>query len=317
MTLRQYSADVSDFQRHYGWAIALGVLVVINVLLVGMLVTRFRTEAPMSAVLSTAVPSVGSSGPGTKSRTPSPSPTTGAPVRHTRPTAGHQDRVLAADSEFVAWRAVSGGCDTPAIIEVTTDGGQTWQRTHPGIRAIVRLKAYGSESVFAIGADAHCQPTYAWIDGPGLGWQHDASQVADKWFRVPGDLDQVHDTFGGRSKPCGDGLADLAGLGTYQAAALCADGRIRTRDQGRGWRTVEEHSGAVALNADDIQFVAAVTSPGCTGGVAIRTFDVNGTGLPGGDDHCRKGPSQSGGVGVSNIWSSVWLWSGKKVSVGP
>lgn len=313
---------MSAFLRRHGWAIVLGVLVAVNAVLIALLVIRFDHQTATTAQPPISAPSDVSGGPESKSPTPSasdkPTPDGSSRQPPTAPAASDHRRVIAADSENVAWRTVSEGCDTPATVEVTTDGGRTWRRTDPGIRSIVRLKAFGTHSVFAIGADAQCRPTYAWTDGPDKKWQRDSSLISDKWFRVPNDRNQVHDTHGGRSKPCGDGLVDLAGLGTYQAAVLCNDGRIRTRDQGRGWRTVVHHSHAVALNADDIQFVAAVNSPGCQDGMVIRTFDVNGDGLSSGSGQCRKAPrAGSDGVGVSNIWSTVWLWSGHNVSVGP
>lgn len=313
---------MSAFLRSHGWAIVLGVLIAVNAVLITLLVTRFNHQTATTAQPPITAPTDASGGPESKSPTPSasdrPTPDGSSQQSPTAPAAGDHRRVLAADSDTVAWRTVSEGCGTPATVDVTTDGGSTWHSTDSGIGSIVRLKAFGAHSVFAIGADAQCRPTYAWADGPHKAWQTDSSLVSDKWFRVPGHRNQVHDTQGGLSKPCGDGLADLAGLGTYQAAVLCDDGRIRTRDQGVGWHTVRHHSHAVALNADDMHFVAAMQRPMCPDGLVIRRFNANGAGLSDGSGHCRKAShGGSTGVGVSNIGSTVWLWSGDKVSVGP
>jgi hypothetical protein len=214
----------------------------------------------------------------------------------------------------VAWRAETTGCGGAAVVEVSTDGGRSWSRTRPGLSAIVRLKAYGENAVFAVGADARCRPTYAWISGPGEQWRSERARVSDVWFRTPGDLDLVHAPGGQTSRPCGSALVDLAGLGTYQAAALCADGRIRTEAEGRSWRTVRSRSGAVSLNADDSRFVAGVVSPGCPG-LAVQRFDSSGEGLdrPG---RCR--PSAGGAdqpTAVTHRADLTWVWSGERVSV--
>ena len=141
------------------------------------------------------------------------------------------------------------------MVEVTTDAGRSWSKTKPGLTAIVRLKAYSDTAVFAVGADSRCRPTYAWITGPDQTWHRDRSRVTDIWYRSPGDLDEVHAPSGRKSRPCGDALVSLAGLGTFQAAALCADGRIRTDAEGRSWKTVQQRSKVLSLNADDDRFV--------------------------------------------------------------
>ena len=143
------------------------------------------------------------------------------------------------------------------MVEVTTNGGRSWSKTKPGLTAIVRLKAYGDSAVFAVGADSKCRPTYAWINGPQQEWQRDRTRIENVWYRSPDDPDEVHAPSGRMSRPCGDDLVDLAGLGTFQAAVLCADGRIRTDAEGRSWQTVQKRSRVVSINADDEGFVAA------------------------------------------------------------
>ena len=163
---------------------------------------------------------------------------------------------------------------------MTTDGGRTWSPANTGLQSVVRLKTYGTSAVFAVGADANCRPSYAWTTGLRQPWQRDSAQLSDKWYRVPQRLDTVHAPGGDTSRPCGAELVDLAGLGTYRAAALCGDGRLRTIAEGQSWKTVEQDSGVVALNADDLEFVAAGVGKGCNG-TAVRRFDGDGNGLKG------------------------------------
>lgn len=314
-----------DFFRNQGGRILVGVLVVLNVVLIAMLVIRQHDLSTSHTAIPAARGSTSDNGttsdPGSPSATPSASdtstPTAGEGDQSSGAATGTGRRVMAADSDQVAWRAEPGDCNTPATVEVTTDGGDTWKATDPGIRSIVRLKAFGTDAVFAIGADADCKPTYAWIDGPDKKWQHDASRTSDKWYRVPTNPNQIHDAEDKTSEPCDKGVADLAGIGTYQAAVLCDDGRIRTRDKGRGWQTVERNSGAIALNADDSRFVAALKDSSCGDGVAIRTFDADGNGLSDGSGSCREARTRARDkTAISLIYTQVWLWSGNKVSVG-
>lgn len=310
---------MSDLLRRHGPKVAVGGLVAVNVALVGALVLR---DPVSSAVPAVPVPT--SSTPSAGARTPLPpssSPTAGpsrSPEPSRRPAAdtARAGRLLAVSSGRVGWRAEATGCSEEAVVEVSGDGGRTWSPTRPGLTAVVRLKAYGEDSVFAVGADARCRPTYAWVTGPRDRWQRDRSRVGDVWFRAPDDLDLVTAPGGGESRPCGDDdLVDLAGLGTYQAAALCANGRIRTEAEGRSWRTVRENSGALSLGADDNGFVAAVGSPGCDG-LGIRRFDSSGKGLRREDGTCRDEIEVGDQpVAVSPSGQRTWVWAQDEVTV--
>jgi hypothetical protein len=200
------------------------------------------------------------------------------------------------------------------MVEVTTNRGRSWSKTKPGLTAIVRLKAYGADAVFAVGADRKCRPTYAWITGPKQKWHRDRGLARDIWYQTPKNLDVVHAPGGRKSRPCGKDLVDLAGLGTYQAAVLCADGRIRTDAAGRSWRTVQKRSGVVSLNADDASFVAALTRPDCSG-VVVSRFDSGGVGLGNTRGRCRsKVPAMRGETAVTQRFGDLWLWSGSRVT---
>lgn len=222
--------------------------------------------------------------------------------------------MLTASSTQIAWRAEPSRCGRRSKVEVTTNGGQTWSPAETGLYSVVRLKTYGDDAVFAVGADDNCRPNYAWSTGPGEPWQRAAERVGDKWFRVPGQSDEVHAPGGETTRPCGSDLADLAGLGTYQAAALCADGRVRTIDEGRSWRTVQKKSGVLALNADDTEFAAVKVRRGCQG-VAVVRFDANGQGLTGSGDCRAARTAEQGRTAVSLRYNAAWLWNGKTVTV--
>jgi hypothetical protein len=198
------------------------------------------------------------------------------------------------------------------MVEVTTDGGRSWSKTKPGLTAIVRLKAYGDSAVFAVGADSQCRPTYAWINGPEQEWQRDRTRAENTWYRSPDDLDEVHAPSGRTSKPCGNDLVELAGLGTFEAAVLCTDGRIRTEAAGRSWQTVQRRSRVISINADDDGFVAAASGRDCSG-VVVKRFDSSGSGL--GDRGICESEAKAApwATVVSSRNRQVWLWSGDRV----
>lgn len=150
------------------------------------------------------------------------------------------------------------------------------------------------------------------ITGPKQTWQRDRSRVETTWYRTPDDVNEVHAPGGGTSRPCGDGLLDLAGLGTFEAAVRCDDGRIRTDAEGRSWRTAQEESKVLSLNADDNGFVAAGTSDDCSG-VVVRRFNNAGGGLRS-QESCRpQAEARKGSTAVSVHLQDVWLWSGDSV----
>lgn len=324
-----------------GPKLAVGGLLLLNVFLIGALVVRNSSletsavPAPLSNAVSTpageAEMTPSPSGSPTASPSGSPSPSSGpssSPSASDSPSSDGEDSgtssepdeldprpaLLAANSDRVAWRAQQGRCGSETSVDVSEDGGRSWRATAPGIGSIVRLKTFGSSSVFAVGADDDCRPTYAWINEPRGSWSRDAGRTDSLWYRTPGDLDLVHAPGDGTSRPCGKSLVGLAGLGTFQAAALCADGRLRTVDQGRGWRTTKTGLTALSVNADDDRFVVALQRKGCRG-VIVRTFDADGSGLDGSAGRCRKPAPADREITVAHQGDAVWLWRDKKVSV--
>lgn len=296
----------------HGATIAIVALLVLNVVLIVPLFTGQHTVPPdATSRLSskTATPS-----PARVSPSPSPGDTSSPPSDATL-MSGRPRRLLTANSEQIAWRAEPAACGQDSKIEVTTDGGKHWRPTDSSLKSVVRLKGFGDSSVFAIGADKNCQPTYAVAAYPGATWQFDDSMLAKAWFRMPNDLNTVHDPQDNTSQPCGkDGLVDLAGRGDHQATVLCADGSLRIRHGGHYWHTAVKKSHAVALNADDNRFVMAEVAAKCDG-LAVQEFSLHGEHVKTKKRHCLKGlDSNPGAVAVTNRLGTTLVWSGDAVS---
>ncbi len=302
---------ITWIKEHGRW-VALALLILVNIVLLILLLVR---QASYSAVPAPGPPTWS----GTVSRptpvasaTPStvPTPTLDQPSPSAAPAESGPARLMAANSGRIAWRAEEGTCSKRATVEVTTDGGRTWHKTDPGIRGIVRLRAYGDKSVFAVGADKDCKPTYAWTTSPSGEWRRDPSIMYDVWFRYPSDKS-------GCTLPAavgsGRAAATLWSRSPRSAATgqrpCVSDGRIRTIAGGRGWRTVEATSGAVAINADDSTFVAARVMKDCDG-VVLQTFAASGKGLDDDARPCRSmAVDESDRVGVAVQGSAEWAWA--------
>lgn len=332
---------MSDTKRPRPAVLLLGGLVRLNVALVAGLAFRQAPDssptggtavpAPQTSVSSPSSPTSGSasasgspsassSGSESPSGTPSASTT---PSESTAPDGGSPDpsgqddprRVMAVSSSTLAWRAEVEPCGQDSSVEVSTNGGKSWRTTSPKLGSILRLKSFDNQAVFAIGADDGCRASFASVGSPTGRWLINRGMTSDIWYRVPSDPSTVHAPGGATSTPCGDDLIALAGRGTYEATAVCVDGRVRTKRQGRAWTTVLSSSGVVAVNADDNRFTAARVMDGCDG-LVVQHFDVDGSGLAEKSAPCWKvDRTASDPVAVASRDDTTWLWVGDRVVV--
>ena len=168
---------------------AIGGLVLLNLVLIVLLVLRdppgsITAVPPASGGSTSATPVRSSPGPTASTRTPTGSPSTRkissaappptptatpSPTKAT-PVSDRSRRVLAVSSAKIAWRAVFGACPTDPDLEVSRDGGRTWQPSKPKLRSVSRLRAYSESSVFAVGGAEGCAPRYLATGGPGEPW---------------------------------------------------------------------------------------------------------------------------------------------------
>jgi hypothetical protein len=315
--------------------VAIGGLVLLNIVLLVMLALR-DPSSTVAAVPSprdsttTAPPSSTTSPTATEQtptasaeQTPTPSAEPTPTASSARPTATESTsdakgltRMIAVSSDTLAWRAVFGPCPTDPEVEVSRNGGRTWRGTATRLKSVSRLRAYSESSVFAVGGSADCETRYLATGGPGEAWAPNERLLGQTWYRVPKETDRVHAPAGRVSSPCDDELRDLAGLGDQGAAALCADGTVRTtQDRGRTWRNLRGVSAGLALGADEGTYVLAMRREGCDG-VALALLDPGTEQID--RDLVRCTPSERGEVGelaVGVRGEVVWLWLGNEVKV--
>ena len=208
-----------------------------------------------------------------------------------------------------------GACPTDPDLEVSRDGGRTWQPSKPKLRSVSRLRAYSESSVFAVGGAEGCAPRYLATGGPGEPWSGNGALLAESWYRVPKEINRVHAPGGRLSNPCGKRLHDFAGLGDLGASALCADGTVRiTQDSGQSWRDLKGKSAGLALGADERVYAVAMRRKGCDGiAVVLLSPSAQSDG-----DAVRCAPVKqdfSGELAIGVRGEVVWLWLGSEVMV--
>ncbi|MEE6296991.1 hypothetical protein [Georgenia wangjunii] len=298
---------------------AIGALVVLNAVLIFMLLRP--PEPPASDPLPDFTPepattsaSAGTKVPpgGTTSPEPAPDATTGAPAQVGAQPA---QRLLAASTEAVAWRASTGDCEAPAVLEYTEDGGATWSAREPGVTPVSRMKVQSGSAMFVIGGTDGCSPTYRSTSNAGVTWSTADEYLGGSWFLLPADRTRMSAPAGEVPVPCEGEPVGLAGLDAERAAVLCTEGTLQlTSDGGSTWAAAGSTPGALALGLRPDGYVLATASPDCAG-VEVRLPDAAGAGL---DDAAGCAPAaqaEPGQVAVSATWDTVWLWSGDEVLV--
>lgn len=287
-----------------------GALVVLNVVLVGLLLTRPTpppVEEPDVSASSAAREGEAeeTSAPRTKT-SPEPLPTPTVRVEPAR-------RLLADADERVAWRATVGDCESQGSLEHTTDGGETWEELPLELAPIGRIRVLGVQRLFVIGGAGDCEPTYRASASGGASWTTSDEYLVGSWYLHPDDGDAMSAPVGEVDTPCG--VAGLAGLDAAHAAVLCTDGSLRlTDDGGAGWRESAPPVEAAAVGVADEGYVLAGATDTCGDAVAVVLTDV--TGAPVTAPSCLDPAAEAAGdLAVSARGTGVWLWAGDEVSV--
>lgn len=298
------------------WRVAafawLAVLVLVNAVLVGRLLGFFGD--PWAHLASgQAITSDGAS-------TPSDEPTTGGPAEADTPTGAatatgadvvQGRRLLAAADELTGWRATTGACGVPGVLERTVDGGSTWEPVPVDIAPVTRLRVLEDGTVAAVGGDTGCLPRY--LTSTGEVWEDRPDLLVGSWYLMPAGANRVMTPLGEADAPCTEGALDLVAVDVSRAAALCPDGSmLRSVDSGASWAPMAVDGPVVAVGADSQGYVLAGRSPSCEGIAVTSSAPDETTGAAVG---CAPLTAADDEVAVARAGTAVWLWAAGEAAV--
>jgi hypothetical protein len=285
---------------------ALVAFVLVDVALVGYALTRdsgSTTGARPSAMI-------------TPSGSPTPTPTSTAPVDSATPAATTYLSVVDATT---AYRISAGDCpsETPAQLEKSVDAGVTWAAppVTTGMTDVTRLEATESAVAFVIGESGEdCSLDFSATYTSGADFVSYPERLAVAWYLEPEVELPVHSPTGSYSAPCDTPLS-LASASGQAAALLCSDGMVyQTTDGASSWDSGTEIEGARALSANDEGFLLASVdedSANCDG-VEVTSLGADGAVTP---LSCREGTVSTGDLAVSEANGTVWLMQGDTVAI--
>jgi photosystem II stability/assembly factor-like uncharacterized protein len=256
-----------------GVVILVLVLTVADAVLVIAALHRSHRADPSAAVVASA----------TTQPTASASPSNPSGPAATRQSGGQvvavtdgANRLFAAASGTVAWRA-HGGCRGTPKLSRTTDGARTWSALTAPAPHLLRLDLTGANAGWAIGVDAHCgSPTYyGTVDG-GATWAASPT-LGQVWLPLHS---VVRAPSGATTSPCDHHAAprSLAPSGSRDALSICPTGVLRTTDAGASWTPVGQvpagRSVIAALGAHGAGVLVLSGAPHCNGLRVLTTADV-------------------------------------------
>src|SRR5690625_783627 len=290
----------------------LGALVLLNVVLISLLLTR-----PTPAVSDHEAPSAASPAPAEVLEKTAP-----APVSQASSDASEEqeeglpsaERVLVNVDATTAWRATVGDCTTPGTLERTVDGGRTWDVLPLELAPVSRLRVLGAESLFAIGGGADCEPTYRSSSTAGSSWTTNDQYLDGSWYLLPDDRSVMAAPVGEIEAPCE--AVDLAAFDAQNAAVLCADATLSvTEDGGATWAAVQPEIMPAAIGLAGEGYVLAGAGDSCEG---VAVSGVETSGAPVEEPTCRDVEgSDDSELAVAAAGGALWLWVGEDVVVCP
>jgi hypothetical protein len=228
-------------------------------------------------------------------------------------TAQPVTEVIVAASATRAWRAVLGTCaGGGASIQMTSDGGKTWESRKAPTGALGRVQPVGEDGRgFVIAARAGCAVGEYPTDDEGKTWRGPRA-VDGGWSRTPGGVSPQTVITPERTdaRPCGTAaVVDVARASASSAYALCAGGQLmRSTNGGAVWSQAAAVEGALALSvrpekAGATAYVARIT-PQCSG---VEVARVSGRSAAKVACIATDADTAGGRVSVSVVESAGWL----------
>jgi hypothetical protein len=303
--------------------VVLACLILANVALILLL---FRPDLALRAQPAETASSAVSSAPVTD--TPTPSASTSQSSSSESSASGEStpstpsvepsppQRLLFAVSEKTAWRATVGDCDTPGMLERSTNGGTSWKRVvRTGLAPIVRLGQTGSDLYIIGGVGRHCSSRYVAYAADGKVTAATNSPV-DIWFPTPADRDEVNGPSDTKSRPCNEHIIGLSSLSLSRALVVCANGSAKsTVNSGKTWRKVARVPRTLAVASGNGRYWLAGVTTKCEG-ITVRSLNVKGSDASEGVNRCLPAKElTSGQVALDVSGDTIWVWTGSRVQI--
>lgn len=290
--------------------IALGVLLVVDVVLVATVVGRSPAEPPgpplppaelMGAGQPTDLPSTTPGAAVTPTPTPVPPPPRALPLD------------LAADG--TALRALSpGGCPGGgARLQWSAARGAQWRDIPSPAGLVLRVRVLGAGVAWLVGGDKTCQLGLWSTSDAGRSWSPGDPVAA--WSLLPAPDPQLHAPRRLVAAPCGPGVpgVDLVGLTPTRAALLCPNGGVYlTQDTGTTWQATATVPGAraMAVGPSGAAVLLRFGAPGCTGFAVDTVQQTNAAQMAclgqGNTDNVAGLALASNGIGLAVVGTSTF-----------
>ena len=223
-------------------------------------------------------------------------------------------RVLAALDASSAVRASVTTCPEATNVEVTSDGGASWEPfAAEGIASVQRVTAGAGAFIGLIGlAVEGCGLTFERSFTAGVGWEAAPDELASSWFVDPADRTVVHSPAGDRVAPCRTAV-QVAVVDENVAAVLCEDGFVHaTVDAAASWLPPASVPGAGAITTGGTGYRVAVLNQGDCVGAQLVEVSVTEAGSEGGAvGACLQATVAPGEVAIATgDEGTMWLWAG-------
>ncbi len=247
------------------------------------------------AVRHVRQPASTDSGPSTPTLTSDDDSTTPPATTPTQPTTSNteppppkrSDTLLSIGVDGVLLRATTGDCQAgeSGSVEVSTDGGQTFETALSEVAQVVRVVAVSRSDLWIVETGETCAAAVQRSGDLGESWVRSPGSRG-AWHLSPiGGDGRVHAPGGPRRLGC-VGIS-LAPLDVTLAYAACDNGDVRvSTDAGTTWSTTGHVDGLVALSFEDASTgLALATDEGC----AARVLTTNDNGQTWRRSSCMEG----------------------------
>lgn len=251
---------------------SIAAFVAVDVVLAVAAVQHVRGGAPEGDAISVPTP-VGDSA--TEPSLPSRSPTStqpsepSTPAETSLPAVERSSGLLSIGTDGTILRASAGNCrsDNTGKVEVSTDGGATFETVFADVPQVLRVVAVSRSDVWFVGTDESCAPSVERSGDTGVSWIHSQGTAGAYHLSASEDPSVMHGPDGTVEVGCP--VVGVAPLDVDVAFVGCEEGTIRrTVDRGQKWRPRGQVNGLVSLTFRTAETgFALATRSGCAAAV--------------------------------------------------